>query len=101
MSNSLTKTQLQFLKYILIAKNLNFDINKIIKKDKIKQEEKRKIFTFINKHINNNEFIEVLVILLKRNMLIKMALFYLVKYYIKEINKYNNNLLEDESDDLF
>ena len=34
-------------------------------------------------------------------MLIKMALFYLVKYYIKEINKYNNNLLEDESDDLF
>ena len=101
MNNSLTKSQLQFLNYVVIAKKLNFNVNKIIKKDKLKQEEKRKIFTFINKHINDNEFIEVLVILLKRNTLIKMALFYLVKYYIKEINKYNNNLLDEESDDLF
>lgn len=101
MNNSLTKSQLQFLNYVVIAKKLNFNVNKIIKKDKLKQEEKSKIFTFINKHINDNEFIEVLVILLKRNTLIKMALFYLVKYYIKEINKYNNNLIDEESDDLF
>ena len=93
MNNSLTKSQLQFLNYVVIAKKLNFNVNKIIKKDKLKQEEKRKIFTFINKHINDNEFIEVLVILLKRNTLIKMALF--------SLDKYNNNLIDEESDDLF
>jgi hypothetical protein len=80
--------------------NYPFDVNKIVKKDKIKQEEKRKIFILAHKNIMDNKFVEALLILIKRNSLIKMALFYLIKYYIRKINKtINNNELDN--DDLF
>ena len=104
INTSFTKLQLQFLELVVKARKLYFNVNKIVKKDKIKQDEKRKIFILAHKNIMDNEFVEVLLILIKRNSLIKMALFYLIKYYIREINKTINNELscnDSENDDLF
>lgn len=40
----------------------------------------------------------------KKNSLLKIAIFFLIKYYIKELiktNSKNNNIEEDDDDDLF
>lgn len=49
--DNLTNNQKKFLEYVVQAKNLPFNIEKIYKKDKIKQEEKRKILKLANKNI--------------------------------------------------
>lgn len=102
---NLTNNQQKFLKFIVQAKSLELNLNKIKKKDKIKELEKRKIFKVAHKNINDNEAVEVMLILIKKNTLLKMAIFFLIKYYIKELIKTNfennNNKDDDDEDELF
>ena len=78
--------------YILIdkARKVEFDINKIKKKDLIKQEEKRKIIMLIYKLINDNQTIEAGFILYKKNKIIKYVMTFLIQYYIKCFNNKTN-----------
>ena len=97
---NLTNNQKKFLELIIKARKLHFDVNKIIKKDPIKQDEKRKILTLAHKQICDNDSVEVLLILIKRNMLLKTSLFFLIKYYIKAITNSLTSKIDDD-DDLF
>jgi len=94
---NLTNNQRNFLELVAKARNLHFNIDKIVKKDPIKQEEKRKILALAHKNIHDNGCVEVLLILIKRNILIKTALFFLIKYYIKSFEQGSIN----ENDDFF
>jgi hypothetical protein len=83
--DTLTNNQKKFLELVIKARNLRFNVNKIVKKDPIKQEEKRKILALAHKNIHDNSCVEVLLILIKRNILLKTALFFLINYYIKSL----------------
>jgi len=78
--------------YILIdkARKVEFDINKIKKKDLIKQDEKRKVIMLIYKLINDNQTIEAGFILYKKNKIIKYVMTFLIKYYMKCFNDKTN-----------
>ena len=97
--NNLTNNQKKFLELVIKARSLNLNINKIVKNDPIKQEEKRKILKLAHKNIHDNSCIEVLLILIKRNFIIKTALFLLINYYIKSLSK--NSTSENDDDDIF
>jgi len=96
---NLTNNQKKFLELVIKARQLYFDVDKILKKDPIKQVEKRKILTLAHKQICDNDSVEVLLILIKRNILLKTVLFFLIKYYIKAITISSINTIDD--DDLF
>ena len=98
--DTLTNNQKKFLELVIKARNLHFDKNKIVKKDPIKQEEKRKILTLAHKNIHDNNFVDVLLILIKRNIFLKTALFFLIKYYIKSLES-NSISGFDDDDDVF
>jgi len=78
--------------YILIdkARKVKFDINKIKKKELIRQEEKRKVIMILYKLINDNQTIEAGFILYKKNKIIKYVMRFLIKYYIKCFNDKTN-----------
>jgi hypothetical protein len=95
----LTNNQKKFLELVIKARHLHFDVNKIIKNNPVKQEEKRKMLMLARKNIHDNDSIEVLLILIKRNILLKTALFFLIRYYIKAITNSLENIIDD--DDLF
>ena len=96
---NLTNNQKKFLELVIKARHLHFNVDKIVKNDPTKQDEKRKILTLAHKQICDNDSVEVLLILIKRNMLLKTALFFLIKYYIKAITSSSINKIDD--DDLF
>ena len=95
----LNNNQRKFLELVIKARNLDFDLDKIKKKDELKQEEKRKILKIAHKNINDNECIEVLLILIKKNIIIKTAIFFLIKYFIKSFSSSGSS--SDDNDDLF
>lgn len=95
----LNNNQRKFLALVIKARNLDFDLDKIKKKDKVKQEEKRKILKVAHMQINDNECLEVLLILIKRNVFIKTVLFFLIKYFIKSFSSSGSS--SDDNDDLF
>ena len=96
---NLTNNQKKFLELVIKARHLHFNVDKIVKNDPTKQDEKRKILILAHKQICDNDSVEVLLILIKRNMLLKTALFFLIKYYIKAITSSSINKIDD--DDLF
>jgi len=88
---NLKQSELKFFALIAEARNCNFDLNKITKKNPVKQEEKRKILKVIKKIINDNEIIEAGFILYKKHTLIKFVMKFLLNYYIKCFKTQNNN----------
>jgi hypothetical protein len=89
--SNMNKYELKFFTLIAEARNSNFDINKIVKKDPIKQEEKRKILSVVRKLINDNEIVEAGFLLYKKYQLIKFVIKFLLNYYIKCFKPHNNN----------
>ena len=81
--NNLKKDELKYFILIDKARKVNFDINRIIKNDPVKQEEKRKVISLIHKLIHDNQVIEAGFILYKKNRIIKYIMKLLANYYIK------------------
>ena len=92
--SNLKLSELKFFALIAEARNSKFDLNKIIKKDPIKQEEKRKILTVVRKIINDNEIVEAGFLLYKKHKLIKFVMKFLLNYYIRCFKTQNNNLAD-------
>tara|TARA_Y100000590_G_scaffold340157_1_gene387891 strand:+ start:412 stop:711 length:300 start_codon:yes stop_codon:yes gene_type:complete len=92
--SNMNQSELKFFTLIAEARNSNFDINKIVKKDPIKQEEKRKILSVVRKIINDNEIIEMGFLLYKKNKIIKYIIKFLLNYYIKCFKTQNNNQID-------
>ena len=89
--NSFTRIQLKYLELVGRARNIPFDENRIVKEDKQKQADKRKIFNVAHRCMHDNEIIEASLILLKKSSIIRIAAFFILKYYIKEMLKANKN----------
>ena len=89
--NTFTRSQLKYLELVGQARNIPYNENRILKKDKQKQADKRKIFNVAHRCMHDNEIIEASLILLKKSSIIRIAAFFLLKYYIKEMQKANKN----------
>ena len=83
--------------YILLQKaiNVEYDLNKIIKKDKEKQQKKREMLKGMYVCIHNPDIIKMGLILYKKNSLGRILFHQLLKYYIKAFDQ-NNNIDEDD-----
>lgn len=89
---NMKQSELKFFALISEARSVEFDINKIVKKDPIKQEEKRKILTVVKKIISDNEIVEAGFLLYKKHKLIKFVMKFLLNYYIKCFKIQNNQV---------
>ena len=89
--NTFTRSQLKYLELVGQARNIPYNENRIVKNDKQKQADKRKLFNVAHRCMHDNEIIEASLILLKKSSIIRIAAFFLLKYYIKEMLKANKN----------
>ena len=96
--SKLKPSDLKFFKYIADARAVNFDINKIVKKDPVKQEEKRKILLALKKILDDNQIVEAGFLMFKKNKLIRIVMKFLLNYYIKCFDKIDKN--DDNEPDL-
>jgi hypothetical protein len=92
--NECTKLEKDFFKLLYNARNVQYDLELIIKKNKKKQDEKRKILKIIHKCIYDRELIEGGIILYRKNKLIRVVFKFLINYYIKS---FTGKKISDES----
>ena len=93
-----SSSEIKFLNMIYEARKINFDINLIIKKDKKKQEEKRKILIAINKMIFDKDIVEATMILYRKNKIVKLVFKKFINYYIVNFQGNSDNT-DDELDE--
>ena len=95
-----TDQEVKFLNLIYAARKVSFDINKIVKRDLKKQEEKRKILIAINKAIFDTEIVEAGIISYRRNKIIRYIVKYFIKYYIKSFESSSKPTMDDTDEDM-
>lgn len=93
-----SSSEIKFLNMIYEARKINFDIDKIIKKDNKKQEEKRKILIAINKMIFDKDIVEATMILYRKNKIVKLVFKKFINYYIVNFQGNSDNI-DDELDE--
>ena len=90
--SKMNQSELKFFKLISDARNVNFNLEAITKKDPVKQEEKRKILKVVRKIISDNEMVEAGYLLYKKHRIIKFTMKFLLNYYIKCFSKNSNQV---------
>ena len=81
----------KFISLVVAALNVDYDLNKIQKKDKKKEEDKRKVIKAIYINLHNKELLEAGEIMFCKNTIIRMIMTHLIKYYIKAFSTDSNN----------
>ena len=95
-----TEPELKFLNLIYAARKVTFDINKIVKRDLKKQEDKRKILIAINKIIFDTEIVEAGIIIHRKIKIMRYMTNYFIKYYIKNFESSSKPMIEDTDEDM-
>jgi len=85
----------KFFTLLQKAIDVNYDLNKIIKKDKDKQQKKRDMLKGMYICIHNPDIIKMGLIIYNKNHLGKILFHQLLKYYIKAFGQ-NTELDEDD-----
>ena len=70
------------------ARKYKIDLNKIIKKDKVRQESTRKIIRAAQIGFDNVDLLEGMCEMYRRYRLIRLATDFILKYYITTFKKY-------------
>ena len=103
--NELTPTESEFFNLLFRARSVDFNIEKIVKKDAQKQDEKRKVMKLVYKCIYDKEMVDGALILFKKNKMMRILAKFLINYYIKSLTgskKTNKGLkITEETDLLF
>lgn len=103
--NELTPTESEFFNLLFRARSVEFNIEKIVKKDAQKQDEKRKVMKLVYKCIYDKEMVDGALILFKKNKMMRILAKFLINYYIKSLTgskKTNKGLkITEETDLLF
>lgn len=82
----MNKLETKYWESINKARQVDFDLNKIHKKDKQKEENKRKVLKAIYIGIHNKEILEAGCILYQKNAITRLFHTQLMKYYIKSFD---------------
>lgn len=82
----MNKLETKYWESINKALQVDFDLNKIHKKDKTKEENKKKILKAIYIGIHNKEMLEAGCILYQKNSIVRLFHNQLMKYYIKSFD---------------
>ena len=70
-------------------RSLNLDLNKVVKTDKRKEEDTRKIVKLFLICINNKDILEGGCVLYNKNYFLRFGMSMVFKYYISTFKKYN------------
>ncbi len=84
------KYELEFWKKVKIIRDLDLKVEQIVKDNKKKQDETRKVIKMILICINNKELLEGGLVLYKKNAVLRCAMNLFFKYILKTFKKYNN-----------
>jgi len=87
--------------FLLLQKaiDVNYNLSKIVKKDKEKQQKKRDMLKGMYTCIHNPDIIKMGLIIYKKNSISKILFHQLLKYYIKSFEQHNE--IEEENDEIF
>lgn len=85
------KYELEFWTKVKIIRDLDLKVEQIVKEDKKKQEDTRKVINMILICINTRELLDGGLVLYKKNALLRCAMNIFFKYILKTFKKYNNN----------
>ena len=91
MSEKEKKLEREYWLKIQEARKYRIDLEKIVKKDKIREESTRKIIKASQIALDNREFLEGCCEMYKRHKMIRITSDYILKYYISTFKKYMND----------
>ena len=101
----LTPIETDFFNLLYRARSVDFDIEKIVKNNPQKQEEKRSVIKLIYKCIYDKEMVDGALVLYKKNKMTCILSKFLISYYIKALTgskKTNKGIrITEDTDILF
>lgn len=84
------KYDLEYWNKIKTLRQLNLSVQNVVKVDKKKQEDTRKIVRLLIICINDKEILEGGCVLYNKNYLLRMGMNIFFKYYVSTFKKYSN-----------
>ena len=96
----MTKAEGKYYLYIQKAIDIDpfYDLNKITKKDLVKQEQKKTLLKGIHICVHNPDLIKMGVIIYKKYVFSRVMYHQLIKYYVKSFT--NKESDEDDDDEI-
>lgn len=91
MSEKEKKLEREYWLKVQEARKYRIDLEKIVKKDKIREESTRKIIKAAQIALDNKEFLEGGCEMYKRHKMIRITSDFILKYYISTFKKYTND----------
>jgi|TARA_B110001469_G_scaffold127288_1_gene147583 hypothetical protein len=82
------KYDLEYWNKIQSLRNLNLKVDSVIKEDKRKQEDTRKVVKMLLISINNKDMLEGGLVLYNKSTILRFGMNIFFKYFVSTFNKY-------------